>query len=116
MRTRGYLHLKTGVSFLIVSITLVCANTRIREAEVLRLFPDCALYGYGWPTFSIEGFPRAFPAGTGVGIYFVEQWQFAGFAINLFTAALILAALTVCSEWLVRKQRQRHIAIKKPGG
>jgi hypothetical protein len=102
----GRIHLRTVFSFVITAAALVWVNVLIREAEVLRLFQDTVLYGYGWPVFSIEGFPRAVPAESGFGIYFIEEWKFTGFVINMATATLILTTVTVFSEFVARNAQQ----------
>jgi hypothetical protein len=103
----GHIHLRTVVVFGITALVLVWMNALIRHPEVLRLFQNSVLYGYGWPVFSIEGYPRSYSAGNGVGIYFVEQWKFAGFAINFITAVLILSTVTAFSEFAARAENSR---------
>jgi hypothetical protein len=112
----GHIHSRTVVAFAITALALIWMNVLIRQAEVLRLFQDSVLYGYGWPVFSIEGYPRAYPSSSGVGIYFIEQWKFAGFAINLVTAIFILSIVTVFSEFVARAEPARRKCRQKSGG
>jgi hypothetical protein len=105
----GHIHLRTVVVFGSIAAVLVWMNVLIRHADVLRLFQNSVLYGYGWPVFSVEGYPRAYPAGNGVGIYFIEQWRFAGFAINFITAVVILSTVTAFSEFVARSERSRKV-------